>query len=240
MNYYMKEVFLMNTLFIHLDLTTLEWNELLYVMAASVLLGFVLSLVYIFTHRKMVYDRSFVTTLIMLPLVIAMIILLISNASWAAAFSLAGVFALVRFRTVIADSKDLTYILSTVAVGIACAMGELGYGLYVVAFISIVLLILHFTGVDKLKETHSKLTIVIPENIDYNHAFKDVFDKYLANYQLNRVRTTDFGSLFEVQYLVRFKPEVDQKAFIDDIRVRNNNLTVTLVSNELFSNINDK
>ncbi len=221
----------MNTLFLNLDLTTLEWDELLTIMAAAVLLGFVISLVYLFTHRQTAHDKSFMTTLIMLPLVIAMIILLISNASWAAAFSLAGVFALVRFRTVIADSRDITYILSTVALGIACAIGQIEFGIYIVLFFSVVFLVLHFAGLDRLKGSHSRLQIVIPENLDFTNVFKDIFEKYLSNYQMQKVRTTDFGSLFEITYLVKFKPDADQKTFIDEIRVRNNNLTITLVNN---------
>lgn len=221
----------MNTLFIHLDLTTLEWDELFYIMVAAALLGLIISLVYLITHRHTVHDKSFVTTLIMLPLVISMIILLISNASWAAAFSLAGVFALVRFRTVIADSRDITYILSTVAIGIACAIGEIGFGIYIVLFFSAIFFILNLFGFDRLKGSHSRLQIVIPENLDFTNAFKEIFAKYLSNCQMQKVRTTDFGSLFEITYLIKFKPDVDQKAFIDELRVRNNNLTITLVNN---------
>ncbi len=221
----------MNTLFIHLDVSTLEWDELFYIMIAAVLLGTIVSLVYLITKRHTVHDKSFVTTLIMLPLVISMIILLISNASWAAAFSLAGVFALVRFRTVIADSRDITFILSTVAIGIACAIGQIGFGVYIVLFFSAVFFILNLFGLDKLKGSHSRLQIVIPENLDFTSVFKEIFDKYLSNCQMQKVRTTDFGSLFEVTYLIKFKPDVDQKAFIDELRVRNNNLNIILVNN---------
>src|SRR5690554_4749744 len=108
--------------FITISVTELTVRTILYVLLTSASLGAILSFVYAYTHRKSVYDRAFTTTIFLLPVVISVIVLLISDRI-AAAFSLAGVFALVRFRTAIADSRDITYVLSTVGIALASAIG---------------------------------------------------------------------------------------------------------------------
>jgi hypothetical protein len=199
------------------------------VLVTATILGGILSLVYMYTHKRTVYDQSFTMTLFLLPLVISVIVILISD-NLARAFSLAGVFTLVRFRTAIADSRDITYILSTVGIALSAAMGFIGISIIITAFISVLLLGLHFFKLDKDSTSHAKLKIVIPENLNYANVFDDVFKKYVFSYQLQKVKTTDFGTMFELTYLIKSKPNIDQKAFLDEIRIRNGNLSITLTS----------
>ena len=63
---------------------------------------------------------------------------------------------------------------------------------------------------------------------NYKDTFKDIFDKYLNYYEMKNVKTTNMGSMFELQYLVTAKKDMDEKAFIDEIRCRNGNLNISL------------
>ncbi len=215
--------------FITISVTELTVRTILYVLLTSASLGAILSLVYAYTHRKSVYDRAFTTTIFLLPVVISVIVLLISDRI-AAAFSLAGVFALVRFRTAIADSRDITYVLSTVGIALASAIGYVGVAFIIAAFISILMLAMNFLKIDREQTNHAKLKIIIPENLNYSNVFDDVFKKYVKSFQLQKVKTTDFGTMFELTYLVKIKEHIDQKAFMDELRVRNGNLSITLTS----------
>jgi hypothetical protein len=219
----------MTTYFITISIYPLTVLALLQVLISASLLGGVISIVYVITHKRTVYDHAFSMTLFLLPLVISIIVLLISD-NLARAFSLAGVFTLVRFRTAIADSRDITYILSTVGVALASAMGLIGFAIVITVFISIILLVMNFLKLDRDSAHHAKLKIIIPENLNYANAFDDIFKKYVMSYQLQRVKTTDFGTLFELTYLIKLRPKLNQKAFIDELRVRNGNLTITLTS----------
>jgi hypothetical protein len=220
---------MMNLYFMTIDLTELTLTNAFYVLMVSTLLGAVLSSVYAYTHRKTVYDRSFNTTLLLLPLVISIIIMLVAN-NIARAFSLAGVFTLVRFRTAIADSRDITYILSAVGVGLAASIGLFGYALLITIFISAVLIVLNYFRLDRHHASHAKLRIIIPENLNYANVFDDVFKKYVISNQLQKVKTTDFGTMFELTYVIKMKDAIDQKAFLDELRVRNGNLSITLTT----------
>ncbi len=220
---------MMNLFFMTIDLTELSMTNVFYVLLVATLLGGFLSIVYAYTHRKTVYDRSFNTTLLLLPLVISIIIMLVAN-NIARAFSLAGVFTLVRFRTAIADSRDITYILSAVGVGLAASLGYFGYAIMITIFISTVLVVLNYFKLDRHHASHAKLRIIIPENLNYANVFDDVFTKYVISSQLQKVKTTDFGTMFELTYVIKMKDSINQKAFLDELRVRNGNLSITLTT----------
>lgn len=71
-----------------------------------------------------------------------------------------------------------------------------------------------------------ELRVTIPENLDYSDIFDDLFDKYTKVAKLNRVKTTNMGSMYELTYKVELKDETVEKEFLDEIRCRNGNLTV--------------
>lgn len=212
---------------------TLSFGTAVLVIFSSLALGLGISVAYMQTHKNEEYSASFVVTLIMLPAIIAMIIYLIGN-NVARAFSLAGAFSLIRFRSAPGDSKDIAYVFFTLGVGLACGMGYIGY-----AALFAVLLCAAMTALTRLRfgEKHSgplRLRIVIPEDIDYQSLFEDTLREYTATYQFVRVKTTDFGSLFEITYDITMKDIAESKSFIDVIRSKNGNLNVTLALREAF------
>lgn len=219
----------MTTLFQILDLTDMTFTKVLIILLIATALGAVVSLLYAFTHRKTVYDHAFNTTLLLLPLIVSVIIMLVSN-NIARAFSLAGVFTLVRFRTAISDTRDIAYILMSVGIGLALSLGMITYALLITAFISIVLVAINLLKLDIQRKTHAKLKIIIPENLNYANVFDDVFVKYVESSHLTKVKTTDFGTMFELTYLIKLKANIDQKAMLDELRVRNGNLSITLTT----------
>ena len=119
-------------------------NTLL-VIVSSIVLGLAISLVYMKTNKKSGYSSGFSITLIMLPVIISIIILLVGN-NVARAFSLAGAFSIIRFRSAPGDPKDISYIFFTLAVGLACGMGYIGYGVIVTVILCIIMIVL-----DKIK-----------------------------------------------------------------------------------------
>lgn len=206
---------------------TLNLGTALAVIFSSLLLGLLVSVVYIKNQREQGYSGTFAVTLIMLPAIIALIIMLVGN-NVARAFSLAGAFSLIRFRSAPGDPKDIAYIFFTLAVGLACGMGYIGYGaLFAVILCSVisVLNLLKFAGNQPVP---MRLKVLVPENLNYQGLFDDIFAEYTTDQRLLRVKTTDFGSLFEMIYDIKLKDGVDQKQFIDRLRTRNGNLSIAL------------
>lgn len=165
-----------------------------------------------------------------MPAVITVIILLVGN-SVARAFSLAGAFSIIRFRSAPGDPKDITYVLFSMAVGLASGMGYLLYAVIVAIALCSVMIILELINYGKITAIEKLLKITIPENLDYEGAFDSVLKKYTKSAILLKVKTADLGSLYELSYHVTTKEGVNDKAFIDELRCRNGNLNITLVLN---------
>ena len=73
------------------------------------------------------------------------------------------------------------------------------------------------------------MEIVIPETLEYNDVFLDTFNHYLKNNELVEVKTTAMGSLFRLSYRVEFKDIKQEKEFIDELRVKNGNLEISVL-----------
>ena len=98
----------------------------------------------------------------------------------------------------------------------------------VAAVILLVFVVLSVTGFGTRDAHRKQLRIPIPENLNYMVVFDDIFDKYLSENVLRKVKTTNMGTMFELTYECRIKDESEQKQFIDELRVRNGNLNITM------------
>ena len=202
------------------------WNVLT-ILLSAIVLGLLVSLVYMLTHKREGYSASFVVSLITLAPIVGIVILLIGN-NVARAFSLAGAFALIRFRSAPGDPKDITYVFFTVVIGLACGMGYIAYAAIFTVVVGLVMIVLWAIKYGEMKRQSLELKITLPENLNYVGVFDDIMEKYSVSAKIARIKTVDFGALFEVTYLVDIKNGTDTKAFIDDLRARNGNLKIVL------------
>lgn len=105
----------------------------------------------------------------------------------------------------------------------------MGYvGIAVVLAIVVILLSILYSAVNfgnnmKRKKT---LKITIPESLDYNGIFEDIFKKYTVKSELIKVRTSNLGSLYQLEYLIELKNDNDIKEMMDSMRCRNGNLDI--------------
>lgn len=212
------------------DGTSFTLTNTLIVITAAIILGFLISLVYMRTTKKAGYSPSFTVTLIMLPVIISIIILLVGN-NVARAFSLAGAFSLIRFRSAPGEPKDIAYVFFTLAVGLCCGMGYIGYAIIFTIILCLVMLILDVTRFAMPKTKAMSLKIIVPEDLNYEGVFDEILNSYTTNYKIQSIRTRDFGALFELNYSIHLLEEANQKQFIDALRCRNGNLNITLTIN---------
>ena len=206
----------------------LTTHQVIICTLSAIILGFMICLTYMFTHRKSGYTQSYVLTMVMLPAIIAIIIMLVGN-NMAKAFSLAGAFSLIRFRSAPGDPADISYIFFSLAVGLACGMGYVAFGFIFLLILGVIMILLNHFKFGTPSVTHMALKITIPENLNYQGMFDSILNANTTSWNLRRVKTTEFGSLFELIYDINIRSDADQKRFIDSIRTLNGNLNVTLV-----------
>ena len=190
---------------------------------ASLLLG--LGTAFIYMHRS-TYSKSFVITLALLPAMVQLVIMLV-NGNIGAGVAVAGAFSLVRFRSVPGSAKEIGCIFFAMAIGLATGMGYLFFALLFFLVIGAALLLLNTTRFGENRCGDSILRIVIPESLDYEGLFDDLFETYTNGAELIRVKTTNMGSLYELTYQIRLKTPAARKAFLDELRCRNGNLTIS-------------
>lgn len=207
--------------------SSLTIGHTLVVLGVALVLGLFISQVYIHTHRQEGYAPSFTVTMIMLPAIIAIIILMIGD-NVARAFSLAGAFSLIRFRSAASDPKDIAYVFFALAVGLACGVGHIGYAALFAVVLCTVMLVLQKAGYASGAPTSMQLKITVPENYNYRNLFDDIFSRYTNSWHMQRVKTSNFGTLFNLEYQVELKSDSIQKDFLDELRCRNGNLDIAL------------
>ncbi|MCM8710097.1 DUF4956 domain-containing protein [Clostridium sp. SYSU_GA19001] len=207
--------------------TSISLANAILTIVVSFVLGGIISFTYMKTSSKGGYSQNFSLTLIIIPTVIAIIVLLIGS-NVARAFSLAGTFSIIKFRSAPGDPKDISYVLFTMAAGLACGVGFFGYAVLFTVFLCLLMFALSILNFGAKKTSQKLLKITIPENLDYEGAFDDVFEKFTTDYELIKVKTTDLGSLFQLVYIVTMDNKLSQKEFLDELRCRNGNLNITL------------
>lgn len=112
------------------------------------------------------------------------------------------------------------------AVGLATGMGYIGYAVLFTVCIGAASLLLSLIRPSSHRPAERNLKITIPEDLDYNGIFDDLFAEYTLDSFLETVRLTNLGSLYELQYRIRMKDPAREKEFLDKIRVRNGNLNI--------------
>jgi predicted amino acid-binding ACT domain protein len=179
------------------------------------------------TYPQGNYSQNFALTMILLPSVIAIIILLIGS-DIARAFSLAGAFSIIRFRSAPGEPKDIAFVLFSMASGLAAGVGAYLYAGLFTLVLCLVMYVLSKTNFGSKKDASKVLKITVPEDMVYEEEFDQLFSRYEVSYQLNKVKTTALGSLIQLEYLVKFPKSLSLQEFMNEIRAKNSNLNISI------------
>ncbi|MCD8105875.1 MAG: DUF4956 domain-containing protein [Lachnospiraceae bacterium] len=199
-------------------------QPLLICLGTAMVLGVLTALVFSFKSRS---SASFSLTLALLPMTVCMIIMMV-NENIGTGVAVAGAFALIRFRSVPGTAREIAAIFTTMALGLSLGMGYVGVAFLFFAFVAVLTLLLTQLDFGGASRTEKQLKITIPENFNYDGLFDDIFQKYQVDVTLEKIRTTNMGTLYELTYQARFAKELVPKAFIDELRTRNGNLNIVI------------
>ena len=199
---------------------------------------FVISVVFtLLVSLKMRGTKSFFITSSLMPVIVAAVISMVSiflNDTSSGAVRIATIavaLGLIRFRSVNGRAEELLLLFAGIAIGL---ISGLGYVVFAVIFALLVaILYLTLTSLklfDGKRFTNEKLLkITIPESLEYDEAFDDTFTKFLKKNELVEVKTTGMGSLYRLSYRIELKDTKQDKAFIDELRIKNGNLEISIL-----------
>ena len=229
----MKGGSLMKSLFdllLNLDKIVVSMIIIAITLVISLLYSFLISL-------KMRGTKSFFLTSSLMPLVVAAVISMVSiflDQTTSGAVRIATIavaLGLIRFRSVNAKAEELLVLFLGVAVGLISGLGYVVFAaIFAVVVAGLYILLTSVNIFNRNRFGNEKmLKITIPENLEYNEIFDDTFARYLKQNELVEVKTTAMGSLFRLSYRIEFKDIKQQKEFIDELRIKNGNLEISIL-----------
>lgn len=179
---------------------------------------------------KNTVSRSFFLSLVVLPVIVTTVVLMV-NGNVGTGIAVAGAFSLVRFRSAAGKAKDISSIFLVMTAGLACSAGYLAIALLFTVIASA--LILLFLQLPMRCDRFLDLHITVPETLHFADAFDDLFAQYTKQWKLIKVRTSNMGSLYKLDYKIEMKELSAVQSFLDALRCRNGNLEIAILeSNE--------
>lgn len=208
--------------------TELTLTSFLICTGVSLLLGVGTALVAGYRSRS---TQSLAVTLAILPAVVQAVIMLV-NGSIGAGIAVAGAFSLVRFRSAPGTAREIAAIFLAMAIGLATGMGYVGLAVLLFLILAGAMLALTVLRFGQKEDAGRILKITIPEDLDYDGLFDDLFERYTIAHTLEKVKTTNMGTLYELRYRITLRQEPVPKVFLDELRCRNGNLNITCCREE--------
>ena len=188
----------------------------------AILLGIIIALSYAFKNNNC--SRNFIISIATLPVVVEVVILLVNSLT--TGIAIAGLFNLVRYRSIPGNSREITNVFMATVAGVTVGTGYIAYAALFSVIVVLTNLIVSCTPVGKSSARVKTLRITVPESLDFEGIFDDIFEKYTTMHEVDRIKTTNMGSMYQISYTVKLKAGVSEKEMIDEIRVRNGNLDI--------------
>ena len=203
--------------------------DVVLVLALSFVLSAFIGWIYQITHRGTSYTQSFVFTLVLNGMVVA-VVMMIVGSNIARAFSLVGALSIIRFRNAVKESRDVGFIFFTMVIGMA--VGTQFYLLAGIAAVVISLVVVLMTRFDwYARETASQiLRVQVPNGVAFDSLFNRAFVKYTRSSELISADSVNSGMLTELTYSIGIKKSSQIEEFLGEITSLNGNNKVTLIA----------
>ncbi len=192
-------------------------SEILINLALSFILGVLISLIYKKTHKGLSYSQSFMVTNIFVAVIVCMVIMIIGN-SLARAFALVGALSIIRFRTVVKDTKDTAYIFWSLAAGMAAGTGSYFLAIAGSIIISGIALILFFTNFGSIIKSEFIVQFRINSNdSNITSQYNKLISDFTKSHTLLSSESSGDGQTIKVSFDVVMKEEMKQNELISKI-----------------------
>ena len=196
-------------------------QEIIINLIFAFFLGFIISLVYKQTHKGLSYSQSFVLTTIFVAVIVAMVIMVIGN-NLARAFALVGALSIIRFRTVVKDTKDTAYIFWSLAAGMAAGTGSYFLAIIGTIIISSVAFILYYSNYGSFVKSEFILQFRLDTKTKDHNDFIKIIKSYTSTYTLLSSESSDDGKSVKNSYDIIMKEKHESKDLIKELsKLRN-------------------
>lgn len=194
----------------------------------SFILGMLIAVSYRWTHRGYNYSYSFVNTIVLLPMITAIVMMVIGN-NLARAFGLVGAMSIIRFRTVVKDTRDTAFVFFSLAVGMAAGTGYYIIAVPGAALVIICIFILHTANFGSIRSKEILLRMTVTPGEQESNEYLGIFKKYLKSSTLLNVRSLRDGRFLELAFFIRLKKIEESDRLVAELQRTDEVETVTLL-----------
>ncbi len=205
--------------------------EIVLNLVLAFVLGLLVAFVYRLTNRNKAINQSFMLTMVILAMVVALVMMVIGN-SIARAFSLVGALSIIRFRTVVKDNRDIAYVFFSLAAGMSAGIGNYAVSIYGVGTICLLLLLLDFAQFGSSPKGVYLLRFQLMPNDAEDDSFLAIFKQRLVSYTRLAVKTVRMGQFVEHSYLVRLKGGTSDQVLLSELSAIEGMDRVSLIVDE--------
>lgn len=216
------------------DQQTLSWEQIAANILVSGILGFLIFISYMISHRGTIYSKKFNVSLVVLTVLTSMVMTVIGN-NVALSLGMVGALSIVRFRTAIKDSRDTVYIFWTIIVGICCGVGD-----FIVAGIGSAFVFILFLIFGAIKN-NNRMLVIIRGNRTKEAQIQAVMYKFFGAKAVLRVKNSTTESIeFIYEITAKLLSQAERKNNIgicDEIyKIGNIEYVNTVMQNDEVSN----
>lgn len=192
--------------------------ELLLRLVLALMMGGVVAAVYRLTQRREIPAApSFIATLVLLCVLLAMVTQVIGNSA-ARAFSLVGILSIVRFRTTVEDTRDTAFVILAVIIGMAAGVGNWGVALVGLAVVAVAATLLRFLPLGVAKpQVDWVLHLRVATGAGTSAPWEAVFAEHCLQAHLLGTATARQGAAIDLSYELRLKPDVTPMQLLNEI-----------------------
>ena len=166
------------------------------------LLSSALATVYRWTFQSLSYSRSFIHTMVLSSMIVAMVIMAVGD-SFARGLGILGSLAIVRFRTPVRDPRDMTFLFSCMGIGIACGAAAFGLAIVSTLVIGGAALLLHWSPFASRRAHEALLRYVLPPHSPSDDTVKEILRTTCSTFSLIAMREVAQGGMIECCYQIR-------------------------------------
>ncbi|HUT29115.1 MAG TPA: DUF4956 domain-containing protein [Sedimentisphaerales bacterium] len=168
-------------------------ESILLSMALAFVLGQVMAWVYYWTHSGLSYSRSFVQSLIMITVVVSMVMTVIGN-NIITAVGLMGALAIIRFRNIIKDTRDIAFIFCALVIGMATGSQRYATAIVGTAVLSLIAVYLHLAGFGTYQPRNGFLRFNLKGPVGPDHPVIRTLERFCSRHTMIFAQESGFGS----------------------------------------------
>jgi uncharacterized membrane protein YhiD involved in acid resistance len=174
-------------------------TDILLSLLLAFVLGQALAWIYYYTHSGLSYSRSFVQSLILITVVVAMVMGVIGT-SIVVAVGLMGALAIIRFRNIIKDTRDVAFIFCSLVVGMATGFHRYYIAILGTIVLGLIVIYLHVSGFGTHQPHNGFLRFSLRGHVGPEHPIPAILRRFCGNFTLISVQDTGFGGPAEYAY----------------------------------------